>query len=240
MSHMVELHQPDFTRKGRQGGSWARLDMIFSSLHGADLHSRMAGAQVVTRGQFRGALSDHLPVLACVREISRGMTSGGFSVAMPGWVMEDPEWGKAVEVEADRLNVFGVGNPWLGLDPLKVAIHSASRTGKESRKRMLSSSVTEDLFWVMRAVKGLRHRDALPLREALVIVSSLKGKIGLEGEVARDWFPCERVRSRLADFAAELTAIDIRGQVEEVLRGDEGDSEVKRRRVSTLVKLAFA
>ena len=50
MGHMVELHQPDLTRKGRQGGSWARLDMIFSSLHGADLNTRMAGAQVITRG----------------------------------------------------------------------------------------------------------------------------------------------------------------------------------------------
>ena len=45
MGHMVELHQPDLTRKGRQGGSWARLDMIFSSLYGSHLDIRMVGAQ---------------------------------------------------------------------------------------------------------------------------------------------------------------------------------------------------
>ena len=92
----------------------------------------------------------------------------------------------------------------------------------------------------MRAVRALRHHDAHPLREALTIVSFLKGKISLEGEVARDWFPCEGIRSRLADFAAELAASDIRGQVEEVLRGDMEGGELKRRRVSTLVKLALA
>ena len=219
MSHMVELHQPGLTRKGRQGGSWARLDMIFSSLHGADLHSGMAGAQVISRGQFRGALSDHLLVLACIRKMSRGKAAGGFSVAIPEWVVEDPDWGRAVEREASRLNILGVDNPWLGLDLLKVAFHTASRTVKEARKRRLSSSVTENLFWVMRVIKALRHRSAHPLREALEIVSSLAGKIGLGGEVARDWFPSERERSRLADLAAEFSAIDIRGQVEEVLWG---------------------
>ena len=67
-------------------------------------------------------------------------------------------------MEADRLDILGVGSPLLGLDLLKVAFHRASRTVKESRKRRLSSSVTEDLFWVMRAVRALRHHDAYPLR----------------------------------------------------------------------------
>ena len=66
--------------------------MIFSSLHGSDLHTRMAGAQVITRGQFRVALSDHLPVLACSREMSRGRLQGDSRLPfVPEWVVEDPE-----------------------------------------------------------------------------------------------------------------------------------------------------
>ena len=63
-----EIFQAEPTRRGREGGSWARLDRIYSSLHQTDLMSMRIGANLLRLPHHRRPLSDHSPVFASISD----------------------------------------------------------------------------------------------------------------------------------------------------------------------------
>ena len=152
----TERFQPGPTRRGQEGGSWARLGRAYSNMHPAELMSRRVGSNVLSSRSSTRQPSDHAPLFVSILNNTPGHCGAKFRRRISDWIFRNAQWAAHVDTKAGKLRLFDLQNWWIGLSVLKGIFHEVAEEMMATRSLRDNLSSERKLSITMGALKAIR------------------------------------------------------------------------------------